>query len=39
MQPEVFVLVLCTAIAHAVWNALVKVDGDRLALLKAMSLT
>jgi uncharacterized membrane protein len=39
MQPEVFVLVLCAAIAHAVWNALVKVDGDRLALLKAMSLT
>lgn len=39
MAPEVFVLVLCAAIAHAAWNALVKVDGDRLALLKAMSLT
>ncbi|MDP1748035.1 MAG: EamA family transporter [Reyranella sp.] len=39
MAPEVFLLVLCAAVVHAAWNALVKVDGDRLALLKAMSLT
>ena len=39
MAPEVFLLVLCAAVVHAAWNALVKVDGDRLALIKAMSLT
>jgi drug/metabolite transporter (DMT)-like permease len=39
MAPEVFLLVLCAAVVHATWNALVKADGDRLALIKAMSLT
>lgn len=28
MTPEVFFLVLLAAFLHALWNALVKVDGD-----------
>ena len=30
MDPLVIVLVLTAAVLHAVWNAVVKVDGDRL---------
>lgn len=30
MDPVVIVLVLTAAVMHAVWNAVVKVDGDRL---------
>lgn len=39
MPIEVFVMILCAALVHAVWNALVKADGDRLTLIKIMSLT
>src|SRR6187402_3315504 len=37
MPIDVFLLVLGAALVHASWNALVKVDGDRLALIKTMS--
>jgi drug/metabolite transporter (DMT)-like permease len=36
---EVFVLVIGAAIVHALWNTLVKTDGDRLSLIKIMSAT
>jgi drug/metabolite transporter (DMT)-like permease len=36
---DVFLLVLAAAMVHATWNALIKADGDRLALIKVMSLT
>ena len=39
MPIEVFLMVLCAALVHATWNALVKTDGDRLALIKLMSAT
>lgn len=39
MPTEVFLLVLCAALVHAIWNAMVKSDGDRLGLMKVMSLT
>lgn len=39
MPIEVFFTVLGAALVHAIWNALVKADGDRLALIKVMSLT
>ena len=39
MPIEVFVMILCAAFIHAGWNALVKADGDRLALIKIMSFT
>ena len=32
-------MVLCAAVVHALWNALIKSDGNRLALIKVMSLT
>jgi drug/metabolite transporter (DMT)-like permease len=39
MTADVFVMVLGAALVHATWNALVKIDGDRLALIKVMSST
>jgi drug/metabolite transporter (DMT)-like permease len=36
---DAFLLVLAAAMVHATWNALIKADGDRLALIKVMSLT
>lgn len=39
MPIEVFVMILCAAFIHAAWNALVKANGDRLTLIKIMSLT
>jgi drug/metabolite transporter (DMT)-like permease len=38
MPIDVFMMVLCAAFVHAAWNALVKSDGDRLTLIKIMSL-
>jgi len=32
-------MVLGAAMVHAIWNALIKADGDRLSLIKIMSLT
>ena len=39
MAIEAFLLVLGAALVHATWNALVKADSDRLALIKLMSKT
>jgi drug/metabolite transporter (DMT)-like permease len=39
MMLEVFLMVLGAAFVHATWNALVKADSDRLALIKLMSQT
>jgi drug/metabolite transporter (DMT)-like permease len=39
MPVDAFVMVLCAAVVHALWNALIKTDGNRLALIKLMSLT
>ena len=39
MAIEIFVMVLCAALLHAGWNALVKADSNRLNLIKVMSLT
>ena len=39
MSVDVFVMVLGAALVHATWNALIKTDGDRLALIKVMSAT
>ncbi len=39
MSADVFVMVLGAALVHATWNALIKVNGDRLALIKVMSST
>src|SRR5262249_41457477 len=39
MAIEAFLMVLGAAFVHATWNALVKADGDRLALIKLMSKT
>lgn len=39
MPIEVFLIILCAAIVHAAWNALVKADGDRLKFLRIMLLT
>jgi hypothetical protein len=39
MSIEVFGTVLLAAVMHAVWNAFVKADGDRLSVIKTMSLT
>jgi uncharacterized membrane protein len=35
---KVFSIVLFAALMHAVWNAFVKADGDRLSVIKTMSL-
>jgi drug/metabolite transporter (DMT)-like permease len=32
-------MVLCAALVHATWNALIKTDGDRLSLIKLVSAT
>jgi drug/metabolite transporter (DMT)-like permease len=39
MPLDVFLMVLGAALVHATWNALVKTDRDRLALIRVMSLT
>ena len=39
MSADVFVMVLGAALVHATWNALIKINGDRLALIKVMSST
>jgi uncharacterized membrane protein len=39
VEIEVFLMVIGAALVHASWNALVKADGNRLALIKAMSAT
>ena len=39
MSIAVFVMVLCAAVVHATWNALVKSDEDRLGLIRVMFLT
>jgi drug/metabolite transporter (DMT)-like permease len=39
MSMDVFLTVLGAAMVHATWNALIKTDGDRLALIKVMSST
>lgn len=39
MSTTVFLMILGAALVHASWNALVKADGDRIALLKTMFLT
>jgi drug/metabolite transporter (DMT)-like permease len=36
---DVFLMVLAAALVHATWNALVKTDSDRLALIRVLSLT
>jgi drug/metabolite transporter (DMT)-like permease len=36
---DVFLMVLGAALVHATWNALVKTDSDRLALIRVLSLT
>jgi drug/metabolite transporter (DMT)-like permease len=36
---EVFLLVLCAAVGHATWNALIKADGDRAASIETMFAT
>src|ERR1700730_5160254 len=39
MSIDVFLTVLGAAMVHATWNALVKIDADRLAMIKVMSST
>jgi len=39
MRIEVFLMILGAALVHATWNALIRADRDRLALIKAMSTT
>jgi drug/metabolite transporter (DMT)-like permease len=39
MPTDVFLMVLGAALVHATWNALVKTDRDRLALIRVMSVT
>src|SRR5215469_10556907 len=39
MSIAVFLMVLCAAVVHATWNALVKSDEDRLGLIRVMFLT
>ena len=39
MSLDVFLMVLLAAFLHASWNAVVKSDGDRLAVIQLMSLT
>jgi drug/metabolite transporter (DMT)-like permease len=39
MAIEVFLMVLGASLVHATWNALVKADSDKLALIKMMSST
>lgn len=39
MSTGVFVAMLCAALLHAAWNALVKVSADRLVLLAVLKIT
>jgi drug/metabolite transporter (DMT)-like permease len=39
MSSTVFLMILGAALVHASWNALVKAEGDRTALIKVMFLT
>jgi drug/metabolite transporter (DMT)-like permease len=39
MPTDMFLMVLGAALVHATWNALVKTDRDRLALIRVMSVT
>jgi len=39
MPLDVFVIVLCAALVHAVWNALMKADQDRLTLWRVIMTT
>ena len=39
MSIGVCLMVLCAAVVHATWNALVKSDEDRLGLIRVMFLT
>ena len=39
MRIEVFLMIVGAALVHATWNALIKAEGDRLALIKVMSST
>ena len=39
MPLEVFLMILAAALMHATWNAVVKSDGDRLALIKVLVTT
>jgi drug/metabolite transporter (DMT)-like permease len=39
LQPEILVLVLLAAVAHAGWNALVKASGERGAIFSVLLLT
>ena len=39
MPVEAFLLVLCAALVHAAWNALIKLEADRLALIRLMCAT
>jgi hypothetical protein len=39
MSTAVFMMILGAALVHASWNALVKADGDRDALIKVMLLS
>jgi hypothetical protein len=36
MSLSVFLMVLGAALMHAIWNAAIKSDGDRLGLIKVM---
>ncbi len=38
MEPAVFAVVLAAAICHASWNALVKVEGDRLVAMALLNI-
>ena len=38
MSGDVFVLVLCAALIHNAWNAVIKADADRFCLLKTLSI-
>lgn len=37
MEPAFFLMVLAAAVLHAIWNALVKIQGDRLAVMAMIS--
>jgi drug/metabolite transporter (DMT)-like permease len=39
VEPQVFAMVLASAVVHATWNALVKLGDDRLATVAIMSAT
>ena len=39
MPIDIFVLIVCAALVHAAWNALVKADPDRLTLWRVILTT